>query len=61
MNEDVTLSREHGREPGLWDLTIRTRHPEDFELINHKDGERWRGDRGGGWVRIPDPDSPEAP
>lgn len=32
-------------------LTVDTRHPEDYELINHADGTHWRATRDGRWVR----------
>lgn len=31
-------------------VQVRTRHPEDYELINHADGTRWRISSEGQWV-----------
>lgn len=33
------------------ELDVATRHPEDYLLINEKDGSRWRGTTSGTWVR----------
>ncbi len=59
---DVRAALAGEPEPGLVidavvhpdDLTIlhvRTHHPEDYELVNHEDGTRWRGARDGMWKR----------
>lgn len=29
-------------DPPLVEVCIRTRHPEDFVLVNERDGSRWR-------------------
>lgn len=36
---------------GLTDLQVFSRHPEDYLLVNERDGSRWRGDREGKWQR----------
>jgi hypothetical protein len=41
-------------------LHVFTRHPQDYELINHQDGTRWRGTPTG-WRRVPAPEIPNEP
>ncbi|QGJ94976.1 hypothetical protein SEA_REDWATTLEHOG_117 [Gordonia phage RedWattleHog] len=38
-------------ERNITTLSIRTRHPEDYVLINEADGTRWRGSEDMGWLR----------
>lgn len=38
-------------EDGLVHLKVRTRHPQDYVLLNERDGTLWRGTAEGRWVR----------
>lgn len=41
-------------------LHLFTRHPQDYELVNHADGTRWRGTPMG-WRKVPAPEIPNEP
>jgi hypothetical protein len=42
--------------PPLTTVQVSTRHPQDYELLNHEDGSRWVI-RDGTWKRAPDPET----
>lgn len=45
-------------DPTLVTLTVRTRHPRDYVLVNEADGTRWRGTEGGHWAADRGEDTP---
>lgn len=57
--QDVPEAVTDAHEPGAPThvLHVFTRHPQDYELINHEDGTRWRGSPRG-WRKVPAPEIP---
>lgn len=49
----TVMSGQKAREPDLVSLTITTKHPQDYVLLNEADGTRWRGTLDGGWAAEP--------
>lgn len=54
------MSDEEPYESERVELPVSTRHPEDYVLINERNGTRWRGDRQRGWIFDSPDDKPPA-